>query len=296
MSVALRGTFTALVTPMNDDGSIDFGAIDALCDLQLEGGIDGIVPCGTTGEAATLSAAERARVVERVAVRVSGRASVIAGTGTNSTAESVEHQKRAHGAGATHSLVVTPYYNKPSPEGLYRHYAALAEATPLSVIVYNVPGRTGCDIKPELLARLAGLPGVVGVKEATGEIDRVVTIRALAGPRFAIISGDDFTACPAALLGGDGVISVLSNLLPRRVATMMKAALGDEVERARALHHELRDLVAAMFIEANPMPIKAALAIRGLIKEIYRLPLCPMRQDNKDALAKIVSAIDPSAY
>ena len=287
---SLRGTLTALVTPMNKDGSLDLGALDALVDAQLAAGISGLVPCGTTGEAATLNASERVQVIARVVERVSGRVPVVAGTGVNSTAESIEHQKRAKAAGATHGLVVTPYYNKPTPEGLYRHYAAIAEAVDLPIVVYNVPGRTGCDMKAESVARVAGLARVVGVKEATADLDRVTTIRRGTSPSFALLSGDDGTACPFVLLGGDGVISVVSNVLPAETAAMIQAALGGEVEKAKALHHRLRDIIAALFFESNPIPAKAALAIKGAIGEHYRLPLCEMGAENRKRLEAVMRA------
>ena len=290
MASTLRGTFTALVTPMNRDGSIDFGALEALVDAQLAGGITGLVPCGTTGEACTLTGPERAQVISRVAKRVAGRVPVIAGTGTNNTAESIEHHKRAQQAGATHALVVTPYYNKPSPEGLYRHHAALAEAVDLPIILYNIPGRTGSDMKPDLLTRIAGLPAVVGVKEASGDLDRVQAIRRTTRPGFSILSGDDSNVVSLVLLGGDGVISVLSNLLPAEMVAMVQAALDGRVDKAREWHYKLRDVMAAMFIESNPVPVKAAMARRSMLKDHYRLPLCEMQPENRKQLERVLTA------
>jgi len=290
MTLELRGVFTALVTPMNKDGSVDFGALDALVDAQLAGGIKGLVPCGTTGEATTLNGAERAQVISRVAKRAAGRVPVVAGTGSNSTAETIEHQKRAKDAGATHALVVTPYYNKPTPEGLFRHYTAVAESTDLPIIVYNVPGRTGCDIKPDTLARVASIPRVVGVKEASADLDRVTLIRRSAPPGFALMSGDDATCCPFVLLGGDGVISVSSNLLPAEMVAMITAALEGKLEKARDAHHALRDINLGLFVESNPIPIKAAMAMKGMIKENYRLPLCEIQPDNRKKLEAVLKA------
>ncbi len=284
----LRGVFTALVTPMNRDGSLDFGALDALVDGQLAAGIAGLVPCGTTGEAATMTSDERAQVVSRVVKRVAGRAAVIAGTGVNSTAESIALQRRAKELGATHGLVVTPYYNKPSPEGLYRHYAAIAEAVELPIIAYNVPGRTGCDLKPDTLCRVAKLPRVVGVKEATADLDRVALIRNGAGPSFTLLSGDDGTCCPFTLVGGDGVISVASNFAPKEMVAMIQAALEGEVATAREHHLRLRDMMQALFLESNPIPVKAALAMKGLIEEHYRLPLCEMSGENRRKLEGVL--------
>jgi len=289
-STKLRGVLTALVTPMNRDGSLDFGALDALVDAQLEAGIGGLVPCGTTGEATTLSFEERGHVASRVIKRVAGRVPVVVGTGVNSTSETILLHKQAQELGASHGLVVTPYYNKPTPEGLYRHYAALAEAVALPIVVYNVPGRTGCDIKPETLCRVAALERVVGVKEATGDLDRVAPIRNGTRNGFALLSGDDGTCCPFVLVGGDGVISVASNLSPRDMVAMLAAALAGKVEEARALHLRLRDMMQALFIESNPIPIKAAMASKGTVQEHYRLPMCEMGADNRKRLEQVLRA------
>ena len=284
----LRGTFTAVVTPFNRDGSLDLGALDALVDRQLDGGITGLVPCGTTGEAATLSAEERERVIRRVVARAGGRAQVIAGTGANSTAATVENQQRAKDAGADAALVVTPYYNKPTPEGLVRHYAAIADAVDFPTILYNVPGRTGCDMKPETVARVSMLRGVMGIKEATGDLDRVGALRVSTRPDFVLLSGDDATAVPFVLLGGDGVISVTSNVAPGEMVQMIQAALAGRVTDARRLHDRLRPLFAALFWEANPIPVKAALAIRQQLAECYRLPLCEMSPEPRRRLETIL--------
>jgi 4-hydroxy-tetrahydrodipicolinate synthase len=275
----LRGTFTALVTPMNRDGSLDLGALDALVDAQVKAGIDGLVPCGTTGEAVTLSAEERETVITRVVRRAGAKVTVIAGAGGNATSTAIEAQKRAKGTGAAAALVVTPYYNKPTPEGLYRHYAAIAEAVEFPTVLYNVPGRTGCDMKPDTVARVSSLPGVVAIKEATGDLDRVAAIREKTKKELVLLSGDDGTACPFALLGGDGVISVASNVAPTEMVAMIHAAMDGKVTPARAQHALLRPLFVALFLEANPIPVKAALAMMGMIQESYRLPLCEMSAD-----------------
>lgn len=286
----LRGTFTALVTPMNADGSIDFAALEDLVDWQIAEGVEGLVPCGTTGESATLTAEERALVIARVAKRAGDRVVVIGGAGANSTAVAIEHQKRLLDTGAAYALVVTPYYNKPTPEGLFRHYAALVEAVDIPIVLYNVPGRTGCDMKPETVARLAELDGIVAIKEATGDIDRVAAIRAQTKDTFAILSGDDPTACPFALLGGDGVISVASDVAPRAMSTMMRAALAGEVDSALHLHRDLRPLFHALFLESNPIPVKAALAMQKRIGEHYRLPLCQMGAAARQELREVLAA------
>ncbi len=290
MKKQLRGAFTALVTPFNADGSLDLGALDALVDAQLEGGIDGLVPCGTTGEAATMTAEERVTVIRRVAKRAGGKVPIIAGTGTNDTRESIEHQKRAKDAGATHALVVTPYYNKPTPEGLYRHYVAVTSAVELPTIAYNVPGRTGVDLKAETVCRIAELPGIVGVKEATADLDRVPVIRRGTPKTFSLLSGDDGTTCPFMLLGGDGVISVASNVAPKDFTDMVHAALDGKVERARELHQKMRDLFVALFWESNPIPVKAAVAAQELIGEHYRLPLCEMSAEPRRKFLAVVRA------
>lgn len=286
----LRGTLTALVTPFNADGSVDFGALDALVDWQIEEGVEGLVPCGTTGESATMTAEERAEVITRVVKKAAGRVTVVAGAGSNNTQVAVEHQKRAADTGAAYALVVTPYYNKPTPEGLYRHYEALLQAANIPIILYNVPGRTGCDMQPATVARLAKLEGIAAVKEATGDIDRVAAIRENVPDGFAVLSGDDPTACPFAFMGGDGVISVSSNAAPKAMSSMMRAALSSKVSEAREEHNRLRPLFAALFIESNPIPVKAALAMQKRVQEHYRLPLCPMEAGNRAKLEQVLKA------
>lgn len=283
----LRGTFTALATPFNADGTIDFGALDALVDSNLEGGVSGLVPCGTTGEAATLSVEERFSVVERVAKRA-GDIPIIAGTGTNDTAQSVALHKRAADYGASHSLAVTPYYNKPTPSGLIAHYTAMADAAPLPIVLYNVPGRTGCDMRPEVVIELARHPGIVAVKEATGDLDRVTTLRRDTADDFAILSGDDPTAAALVLAGGDGVISVCSNFAPKEMSALIRAALEGDLATCRSLQDRLQALNAALFFESNPIPLKAALAMKGIGSEHYRLPLVPMEPANRARLEQVL--------
>ncbi|OGR10830.1 MAG: 4-hydroxy-tetrahydrodipicolinate synthase [Deltaproteobacteria bacterium RIFOXYB12_FULL_58_9] len=284
----LRGTLTALVTPMNRDGSIDFGALDALVDTQIESGINGLVPCGSTGEAATMTAIEREQIITRVVKKVAGRVVVIAGAGGMGTLEAIDNQKRAAGSGAACALVATPAYNRPTPEGLYRHYAALLDAVDFPTMLYNVPSRTGTDMLPATVGRIAALSGIVGIKEATGDLDRVAAIRALTPPEFLHFSGDDPSACAYVLLGGHGVISVASNFAPKLMASMIRAALDGKVEIARSEHRELRPLFAAMALQSNPLPVKAALAMRGTIQEYYRLPLCEMNQEPRARLEEIL--------
>jgi 4-hydroxy-tetrahydrodipicolinate synthase len=284
----LRGVFTALVTPMNEDGSVDFGALDALVDAQLDAGVDGLVPCGTTGESATLDAGERQAVIARVVDRAGSRVPVIAGAGHNSTAVAIEHQKRAKDAGAPCTLVATPYYNKPTQEGLYRHYTALLEAVDIPIVLYNIPGRTACDMKPATVGRLGQLDGIVGIKEGTADVDRVAAIRGCTPETFSILAGDDNTACPVILLGGDGIISASANIAAKEMVAMVHAALDGKAESARTIHGRLRPLFAALFLEANPIPVKAALAMQQRIKEAYRLPLCEMGAEPRQQLEAVL--------
>ena len=272
----LKGALTALATPMNGDGSVDFGALDALVDWQLEQGIYGLVPCGTTGESATMTADERATVITAVVKKVAGRVPVIAGAGANDTAVACEHQRRALDTGAAAALVVTPYYNKPTQEGLVLHYRALREAADMPLILYNVPGRTGCDLLPDTVCRLAEDSGIVGIKEASADLDRVAMLDAGTPDGFVLLSGDDPTALPFVLLGGDGVISVSSNCAPRDMADMIAAARKADVATARKFHRKLSPLFKALFWESNPIPVKAALTMQKRMHEHYRLPLCKM--------------------
>lgn len=276
-----------MVTPFNRDGSLDLMALDDLVDQQLAAGINGLVPCGTTGEAATLSPDERYEVIARVVKRVNRRVPVIAGTGSNCTRSTIEGQRRAQAAGADCGLVVTPYYNKPTPEGLYRHYCAVAEAVNLPILVYNVPGRTACDLKPEVMQRLRDVPSILGIKEATGDLDRIVPLRQVR-PSWSILSGDDATTCPFVLLGGDGVISVVANVLPKETVTMVAAARSGDALQARHWASMLRPLIGALFLEANPIPVKAALALQQRLQESYRLPLCPMQTETRSRLREIL--------
>ena len=284
LSSPLSGTFTALVTPFNRDGTVDTGALDALVAQQLAAKIDGLVPCGTTGEAATLTADERDLVLSRVVQAVAGRIPVVAGTGSNSTAATILAQRRALDLGASHGLVVTPYYNRPTAEGLYAHYAAVAEATPLPLLAYNVPSRTGCDLTAAVWQRLASSPRIVGFKEASGDLTRLPALRA-ASADAALLSGDDLTCAAFVLLGGDGVISVLSNLLPAAMVALVAAARAGALVPVRAAQARLAGLMADLFRTPNPVPIKAALALRGDIQEIYRLPLVPLPAAERAALA-----------
>lgn len=280
-----HGSMVALVTPMHADGSLDLDALDRLIDFHLEAKTDALVVAGTTGESATLAAAEQAVAIRHAVSRVRGRVPVIAGSGTASTAATIELTRQAMEAGADACLIVTPYYNKPAQEGLYRHYRAVAEAAPIPQILYNVPGRTACDLLPETVERLAELPNIVGIKEATGSLERAAEVRARVGDRMDIYSGDDPTAREAMLAGARGVISVTANVAPALMARMCERALAGDTEGAAALDARLAALHGALFVEANPIPAKWALHAMGLIGPGIRLPLTPLAEAARGAVA-----------
>jgi 4-hydroxy-tetrahydrodipicolinate synthase len=269
------GSIVALVTPMQADGTVDNGALDRLVDFHVSNGTRGIVAVGTTGESPTLSVEEHIGVVKRVVERAAKRIPVIAGTGANSTHEAIELTRLAKTAGADACLSVTPYYNKPTQEGLYQHYKAILQAVQLPMILYNVPGRTGCDLKPETVARLAELPGVVGLKEAPS-LERNRELLSRVGGRIALLSGDDDLACESVLAGYQGVVSVTANVAPRQVAAVIEAALAGKRDEARKLDAKMQQLHKAMFVESNPIPVKWAAARMGLIADGIRLPLVPL--------------------
>lgn len=286
----LEGTWTALVTPFRD-GRVDDRALAGLVEAQIEARIDGIVSVGTTGESPTVSAAEHAEIVRRTVQAAAGRVPVIAGAGSNSTQHSIELARAARAAGAVGLLVVTPYYNKPTQDGLVRHFRAIAEAVPLPIVAYNVPGRTGCDLLPETIARLAAeVPEVVAVKEATGNVHRTTQILARTGDRITVLSGDDFTAMPLYAVGARGVISVVSGIAPRLMVDMWRAARDGDYARARALHYRVQPLSEALFAEPNPIPIKAALAMAGKITEELRPPLYPLAGPARERLRQALAA------
>jgi|WetSurMetagenome_2_1015567.scaffolds.fasta_scaffold00236_2 4-hydroxy-tetrahydrodipicolinate synthase len=276
-----RGAWTALVTPFAD-GRLDLPSLERLVDWQVAEGIDGLVACGCTGEAATLGRDEHLEVVRTVLRVAAGRVPVIAGTGKNDTAATVELSRAASSLGVDGILVITPYYNKPTAEGQVEHYRAVADAVECPVMVYNVPGRTGTNMTPGTLALLAEHPRIVAVKDAAGAVERVTAIRSLCG--MSILSGDDHLALAAMALGAEGVVSVLSNLAPADTARMAGLALEGDFVRARAIHERLFPLMNALFLESNPIPVKQALAITSRIRNELRLPLTPMRQDLTGAL------------
>jgi 4-hydroxy-tetrahydrodipicolinate synthase len=269
----LRGSMVALITPMREDGAVDVAALRRLVDFHVEQETDAIVAVGTTGESATLDEQEHCEVIRRVVEQAAGRLPVVAGTGANSTTEAIVLTRCAKDAGADACLLVTPYYNKPTQEGLYLHHKAVAEAVEIPQILYNVPGRTACDMVPETVARLARLSNIVGIKEATGDLSRVERLRQLCGTDFAIYSGDDATACQLMLRGGQGVISVTANVAPARMHAMCVAALAGDRDQAEALDAVLNGLHTALFAESNPIPVKWAAAEMGLCGRGIRLPL-----------------------
>lgn len=284
------GTYTAIVTPFKN-GQVDELALERLIKAQIKGGVDGIVPMGTTGESPTLDYEEHIQVVE-VAVEVAaGRIKVLAGTGGNSTSEAVYLTRAAEKAGADGSLQVAPYYNKPTQEGLFQHFKTIAKATKLPLILYSIPGRCGIEIGVETVRRLAAAcPNVIGIKEAGGSCDRVSQLRAVMGRKFVILSGDDSLTLPFMAVGGDGVISVASNVIPKEVASLVRAFATGRVAEAQKLHARLYPLFKDLFIETNPIPVKAALVMKGMIEEEYRLPLCPMSARNRETLRATLKA------
>lgn len=269
----LRGSLVALVTPMTASGAIDWAALDGLVDWHLESGTHGIVPVGTTGESATLSHAEQKQVIEAVVRRVKGRVPVVAGTGANATAEAIEFTRAAQGAGANYCLSVTPYYNKPTQEGLYRHYCAIAEAVDLPMVLYNVPPRTACDMQAATVARLSAVDSIVGIKEVCGDPSRVAEIKALVSDDFVLLSGEDAQTLTMAGYGAGGAISVTANVLPAAMAEFCQAFIGGADDKARALDAKLQPIHEALFMETSPIPTKWALNAMGRIDVGIRLPL-----------------------
>ena len=269
----IQGSIVALVTPMNEDGTVDNDSLKKLVEFHIEQGTDSLVAVGTTGESATLDENEHCAVIKSVVENVNGRIPVIAGTGANSTSEAIELTGRAKQVGADACLLVTPYYNKPTQEGLYLHHKAIAEAVDIPQILYNVPGRTACDMLPETVGRLSKIDNVVGVKEATGELQRVKQIRDLCGDEFAIYTGDDASSCEFCLLGGNGTITVSGNVAPKLVHEMITAAIKGDRTTAVAIDKKLSELHKALFIQSNPIPVKWAVAEMGLMGKGIRLPL-----------------------
>lgn len=280
----ISGSLVALVTPMLENGSIDWDKLDALLAWHIAEGTSAIVAVGTTGESATLTVSEHCEVIRHTIARVNGAIPVIAGTGANATAEAVELTAAAHQLGADACLLVTPYYNKPSQEGLYQHYRHIAEAVPVQQILYNVPGRTGVDMLPETIGRLADIDNIVGIKEATGDLQRGREVLDICADRMVVYSGDDATATELMLMGAVGTISVTANVAPALIAEVSRLAIAGEAEQARVVDAQLESLNAALFLESNPIPVKWALAEMGRIAAGIRLPLTPLAESFHEAV------------
>jgi 4-hydroxy-tetrahydrodipicolinate synthase len=286
------GTFTALVTPFRND-EVDVEALENMVEFQIQHSVSGLVPCGTTGETPAMSEAEDRVVVETVVRVANGRVPVVAGTGSNSTDMAIKYTRMAQEVGADGSLQVAPYYNKPTQEGLFRHFAAIAESTDLPLMLYNIPGRTSVTISAETMARLAEIPNIVGVKDSTLSMNMISDVISLCGEEFDVLSGDDPMTLPLISLGGVGVISVASNVAPGAVSDMVKALLEGDWERGRELHYELLPLFRALFMVTNPIPVKTAASLLGLCSDEMRLPLIPMSGEN---LRLLQETMDRSAH
>ena len=283
-----KGSIVAIVTPFKNN-KLDEQALTDLIEWHIAEGTNAIVPCGTTGESSTLEYGEHYRVIELTIQVVNGRVPVIAGTGANSTSETIMMTGKAKDLGADGVLLVVPYYNKPTQEGLYLHYKAIAEAVDIPQVLYNVPGRTALNMLPETVARLAGMKNIVAIKEATGNMAQVSELIRLCGDKISVLSGDDFTTFPLMLLGGKGTISVSANVVPGELSAMCKALLDGNIDEARKLHFKLEPLNKGMFIETNPISVKTALSMMGKIEEEMRLPLCRMSSENKEKLKNILN-------
>lgn len=286
----IQGTGTALVTPFKKDGTLDESALGKLVEFQIKGGVEAIVPMGTTGENPTLSEGEQQRVIELVIEKTNKRAMIIAGAGSNNTQKAIEMTRFAKKAGADAALVVGPFYNKPTQEGYFRHYQAIAEAADFPLVVYNVPGRTGGNIEAETTLRMAGeIPHVVAVKEASGNMGQIMEIARNKPESFALLSGDDAVTIPLMAVGGDGCISVVANEVPKEFSGMVRLCLKGEWSKALSIHNRLFPLMNANFLESNPIPVKAALVMMGMIEEVYRLPLVGIKPANREKLRKILA-------
>jgi 4-hydroxy-tetrahydrodipicolinate synthase len=288
MRTPFTGVGTAIVTPFTPTLLLDEDAVRRLTRRQIDEGVHFLVPCGTTGESPTLSDEERTRIVQICVEEARGRLPVLAGAGGYDTREVIHAARQMERAGANGLLSVTPYYNKPTPDGLIQHYKAIADSTSLPIILYNVPGRTGCNIDPATLVRLAAIPNVIGVKEASGNIQQMCEICRAVPPDFIVLSGDDAITLPLMAVGGRGVISVASNEVPRQMSQMVEAAERGDFAAARKLHAALLPLMLINFVESNPIPVKAAMAAMGLLEEAYRLPMVPPRPDSRARIASVL--------
>ncbi len=282
------GCGTALVTPFTTGGALDEAGVRRLARRQIDAGIHFLVPCGTTGETPTLSAAERRRVVALVVEEARGQVPVLAGAGGYDTREVIESALEMASAGADGILSVAPYYNKPTQEGLFQHYQAIAQAVPLPIVLYNVPGRTGCNIDVATVVRLSAVPGIIGVKEASGNVTQMCELRRALPETFLVLSGDDALTLPVMSIGGRGIISVASNEVPAEMARMVELAEAGDFAGARALHHRLLPLMQINFVESSPIPVKAAMAMMGLVEEVYRLPLVPPSAASRERIGGVL--------
>jgi 4-hydroxy-tetrahydrodipicolinate synthase len=280
------------VTPFTKSGDLDEQAVRRLGRRQIDAGIHFLVPCGTTGENPTLTLAERIRIVEILADESGGQTPVLAGAGGYDTRNIIRLADEMRKAGANGLLSVTPYYNKPTQEGLFQHFKAIAESTPLPLVVYNVPGRTGVNVEPRTLLRLAGVPNIVGVKEASGNITQMAEICATVPDDFIVLSGDDAITLPLMALGGRGIISVVSNEIPAEMVRMVEAAERGDFEAARAVHTRILPLMQVNFVESNPVPVKAAMHAMGLVEEVYRLPMCAPKPETREKILKVLKGLD----
>jgi 4-hydroxy-tetrahydrodipicolinate synthase len=292
MRKAFTGVGTALVTPFTKTGDLDEAAVRRLGRRQIDGGVHFLVPCGTTGENPTLLHEERLRIVEILVDEAKGQVPVLAGAGGYDTKEVIHLAADLASRGASGFLSVTPYYNKPTQEGLYQHYRAIAESTPLPIIVYNVPGRTGVNVDVPTLARLAKLPNIVGVKEASGNMTQMCEVARAVPPDFIVLSGDDALTLPLMAVGGHGIISVASNEIPREMVQMVEAAERNDFAAARKIHARILPLMQINFIEANPVPVKAAMAAMGLLDEVYRLPMVSPKAESKEKILEVLKELD----
>jgi len=284
-----RGVYTAIVTPFNEDGSVDYNSLKSLIEEQIESGVSGIVPCGTTGESPTLTREEKLKIIETTVKTVDKRVKVVAGTGGNCTQSSIDLSRSAEKLGVDGVMLVNPYYNKPTQEGLYRHFKAVADSIDIPVLIYNIFGRTGVNLEtPTLMRLIDDCKNIRAVKEASGNLDQMRDVIEQSPDDFCVLSGDDGLTFDLIKLGGDGIVSVASNILPKEMSEMTRLALDGEIDKASELNDRLAPFFEAEFIETNPIPIKAALAIQGKIKEVYRLPMCELMPENKEKLKKVM--------
>ena len=289
MGKTFQGVYTAIVTPFKKDQAIDWEALEKLVTLQIEGGVAGIVPCGTTGESPTLSEDEQLKVISQVIKWVGKRCQVVAGTGSNCTSKCISLSRHAVEAGADGLLIVNPYYNKPTQEGLYRHFTAVADATRIPIVLYNIRGRTGVNVETATLSRIVKTsPNVVAVKEASGDLNQMKQVLDASSSDFSVLSGDDNLTFELLKMGGAGVVSVASNLIPREMVDLTRYALANDYDRAQSIHDRFSQFFEGLFFETNPIPVKAALAMKGLCQEVYRLPLCEMSADKRTAWKKML--------